>query len=161
MLDWNQARAMANHWALMIRGLLQQVAKPADHYEYPYNRFVTDFIGSVNLLKGWLAIDEPDHGIVDARDWVGIRPERIAMTPLANGPPPSAAGVPDGYDRIQGAVRTASYLGGETVYDVEQATGTIVTVLSSNVRRLTRHAFGTGDAVWLGWNPRSPLVLLS
>ena len=39
----------------MNRGLIQQVGAPADLYEFPSNRFVADFIGSVNLLEGRVA----------------------------------------------------------------------------------------------------------
>jgi spermidine/putrescine transport system ATP-binding protein len=96
--DQDEALAMASRCALMNRGTLQQVAPPGDLYEYPANRFVADFIGTINLIEGTLSTDEPDHAAVTAPGlaapihvqhgvtgapgstvWVGIRPEKIAM----------------------------------------------------------------------------------
>src|SRR5579863_4884287 len=64
--DQDEALAMASRCAVMNRGLLQQVATPSDLYEFPNSRFVADFIGQVNLFEGRLAVDEPDHAMVEA-----------------------------------------------------------------------------------------------
>ncbi|MEM9965853.1 MAG: ABC transporter ATP-binding protein, partial [Asticcacaulis sp.] len=57
--DQDEALAMATRCAVMHRGILQQVATPFDLYEFPNSRFVADFIGSVNMFEGTLAVDEP------------------------------------------------------------------------------------------------------
>src|SRR3984957_11249251 len=64
--DQDEALAMASRCAVMNRGLLQQVATPSDLYEFPNSRFVADFIGSVNLFEGRLAVDEPDRAVVES-----------------------------------------------------------------------------------------------
>jgi spermidine/putrescine transport system ATP-binding protein len=178
--DQDEALAMASRCALMSRGVLQQVASPSDLYEYPNNRFVADFIGSINLFEGRLAVDEPghavvesaelgapvyvDHGVTGATDatvCVGIRPEKIDMILHADGPPPAGAGVPEGANVVAGTIRHSAYLGSETVYEVALAGGGEMKVLRSNVRRYDERGFALGDKVWLGWSPRSPVVLLS
>ena len=115
--DQDEALAMASRCGVMHKGLLLQVATPSDLYEYPANRFVADFIGSVNLFEGRLAVDEPghamihvdgldtpiwlDHGVTGATDttvWAALRPEKIELhhrTPEA-APPPAVPGAPDG-----------------------------------------------------------------
>jgi spermidine/putrescine ABC transporter ATP-binding subunit len=178
--DQDEALAMASRCALMNRGLLQQVASPSDLYEYPNNRFVADFIGSINLYEGKLAVDEPghavvdsaalgalvyvDHGVTGATDaivCVGIRPEKIEMSPHADGPPLATAGVPAGANSVAGTIRHSAYLGSETVYEVALAGGGEMKVLRSNVHRYDERGFALGDTVWLSWSPRSPVVLLS
>jgi spermidine/putrescine transport system ATP-binding protein len=175
--DQDEALAMASRCAIMNRGQLQQVATPSDLYEYPSNRFVADFIGSINLFEGRLTVDEPDHAVVsseqlgvpiyidhgvtgatDARIWVGIRPEKIFMT-RAGEQPPATSPCPDGHNRVTGKVRLTSYLGSETVYEVELPGGTCIKVLRHNARRFEDGGFEAGDPVTLNWDARSPMVL--
>ncbi|MBV9841995.1 MAG: ABC transporter ATP-binding protein [Sphingomonadaceae bacterium] len=185
--DQDEALAMACRCGVMHKGQLQQVATPADLYEYPANRFVADFIGSVNLFEGRLALDQPDqarvevpglgasiwvdHGVTGATGgtvWAAIRPEKIelhhrgAQADVGGGdPPPLPAGTPVDANLLEGSVRHSSYLGSETVYEIEVAGGRMVKVLRSNVRRYEERAFEVGDVVWLSWSPQAPAVLLS
>ncbi|MBU3077920.1 ABC transporter ATP-binding protein [Sphingomonas quercus] len=178
--DQDEALAMASRCALMNRGALQQVATPSDLYEYPNNRFVADFIGSVNLFEGRLVVDEPDHAVIasdqlgarifvdhgvtgatDATVWAGLRPEKVEMAHLNGAAPPARVGVPEGHNLVRGTIRRGAYLGSETVYDVALESGAEMRVLRSNVTRYVDREFAEGDAVWLSWAPRSPAVLLS
>jgi spermidine/putrescine ABC transporter ATP-binding subunit len=178
--DQDEALAMACRCALMQKGALQQVATPSDLYEYPNNRFVAHFIGRINLFEGRLDVDEPghavitspalgapiyvDHGVTAATGatvWAGIRPEKIEMAPRGDDPPPPQAGVPPGHNLVAGEIRHSAYLGSETVYEVAVAEGTIVKVLRSNTLRYEERGFNNGDPVWLNWNARSPVVVLS
>ncbi|EGD59286.1 spermidine/putrescine ABC transporter ATPase subunit [Novosphingobium nitrogenifigens DSM 19370] len=177
--DQDEALAMASRCALMNRGTLQQVAAPGDLYEYPANRFVADFIGTINLFEGTLSTDEPDHAAVttaaldapihvnhgvtgapDARVWVGIRPEKIAMTPLDAPRPTGPEALPQA-NVTSGIIVTSAYLGSVTLYDVETATGTIVKVSSPNGERSANPALPTGTSVWLHWTPTAPVVLVN
>jgi spermidine/putrescine ABC transporter ATP-binding subunit len=179
--DQDEALAMATRCGVMNKGLLQQVATPSDLYEYPANRFVADFIGSVNLFEGRLNVDEPghariesdgasiwvDHGVTGATGsavWAAIRPEKIELfhREADSLPPPAAApGTPQGCNVLAGTVKHYSYLGSETVYEIEVAGGRIVKVLRSNVRRYEDRGFDYDQPVWLSWSPGSPAVLLS
>src|SRR3546814_7615705 len=49
----------------MNKGDVAQLATPSDLYEYPANRFVADFVGSVNIFEGKLILDEPDRAAVE------------------------------------------------------------------------------------------------
>ena len=172
--DQDEALAMATRCGVMNRGLLQQVAAPADLYEYPNNRFVADFIGSVNLFEGTLTVDQPDHAVIDAPGlgvpihldhgvtgatgatvWAALRPEKIMMH-HRNG----AAG-PQQDNIVAGVVRQFSYLGNETLYEIEVAGGSRVKVSRPNLARHEERAFASGAPVWLTWHPQAPAVLLS
>ena len=178
--DQDEALAMASRCGVMNRGVLQQVATPSDLYEYPVNRFVADFIGSVNLFEGRLVRDEPsqalieaedariwlDHGVTGATDsivWAALRPEKIELAHRQEGapPPPSPDGTPVGANMLAGRVLHYSYLGSETVYEIEVAGGRTVRVLRSNIRRYEDRGFDYGQPVWLSWSPQSCAVLLS
>ncbi|MEO6256010.1 MAG: ABC transporter ATP-binding protein [Sphingomicrobium sp.] len=178
--DQDEALTMACRCALMQKGVLQQVGSPSDLYEYPNNRFVAHFIGRINLFEGRLDVDEPghavivssalgapiyvDHGVTGATGatvWAGIRPEKIEMAPGGDQPPPQQAGVPPGHNLVAGEIKHSAYLGSETVYEVAVGQDTIIKVLRSNTLRYEERGFNNGDAVWLTWNARSPVVVLS
>jgi putrescine transport system ATP-binding protein len=58
--DQEEAMTMAGRIAVMSKGRVLQVGSPEEIYEHPANRFVADFIGSVNLIDGTLTVDAPD-----------------------------------------------------------------------------------------------------
>ena len=106
--DQAEALALADTCALMDQGRLQQVGAPADLYERPVNRFVADFIGTINLIRA-------EEG------WIGIRPERITLHQGPGAPGPHVAGT----------VASSAYLGAVTLVDVAAADGTLFKVASA------------------------------
>ena len=76
-------------------------------------------------------------------------------------PPPPQAGVPPGHNLVAGEIKHSAYLGSETVYEVAVGQDTIIKVLRSNTLRYEERGFNNGDAVWLTWNARSLVVVLS
>jgi spermidine/putrescine transport system ATP-binding protein len=179
--DQDEALALAGRCAVMNRGLLQQVATPNDLYEFPGSRFVADFIGSVNLFKGVLSVDEPDHAIIDAEGldaqiyidhgvtggrgstvWAALRPEKIELHKTSDSPgPPGLDDSPEGYNAVQGIIRREIYLGAVSDYEVEISDGRLVRVRRSNLTRWDQEAFAIGERVWIGWHACSPAILLS
>jgi spermidine/putrescine transport system ATP-binding protein len=179
--DQDEALAMATRCAVMNRGLLQQVATPSDLYEFPNSRFVADFIGSVNMFEGRLAIDEPDHAVVvspelpmpiyldhgvtgahDSTVWVALRPEKIELHKRADGrPAPVLEDIPEGHNLAPGVIRQIAYLGSESVYEVAVEGGRTVKALRSNLTRRDQEDFTWDEPVWLAWHACSPAVLLS
>ena len=179
--DQDEALAIATRCAVMNRGLLTQVASPADLYEFPNSRFVADFVGSVNMFEGVLDKDEQDHAIVRAPElaapvyldhgvtgakgstvWVALRPEKIEMHKRAEG---SAAmkmeDAPTGANVVAGTIRDIVYLGSETIFEIELAGGRRVKTFRSNLTRYDQEDFTWDEPVWLAWHACSPAVLLS
>ena len=165
---------MGTRVAVLNRGALQQVATPGDLYEYPCNRFVADFIGSINLFAGTLASDATGLAVIDCPElgtsieldrgvtgttgaslWIGIRPEKIAMAPSTDpdAPLPSNA--------VKGRVAHGAYLGSETMYEVALAGGHMMKVRRPNARRSGEIGFAAGDPVLLSWSGQAPVVLAS
>jgi spermidine/putrescine transport system ATP-binding protein len=179
--DQDEALALASRCAVMSKGLLQQVATPNDLYEFPNSRLVADFIGSVNLFEGVLAVDEPshavirspglptdiflDHGVTGPRGgavWAAIRPEKIELHKRPDGgEPPNMGDAPKGANAVAGVIRHEAYLGGVSTYEVEIEGGRRVKVQRPNLTRWDQEDFRLGEAVWIAWHACSPAVLLS
>jgi len=95
--DQVEAMTMADRVATMSRGLVQQVASPADLYAHPTNLFVAGFIGSppMSLFEGVVVRDADVLGVRFGSQWlelpasqsltdwedravvIGIRPEDV------------------------------------------------------------------------------------
>ncbi len=177
--DQDEALAMAGRCAVMDRGKLMQTATPSNLYEFPANKFVADFIGSVNLFEGTLEVDEPDHAIVYSDElggrlyfdhgvsgaggekmWVGVRPEKIEMIKRAQGSaPPTPEDAPAGCNVVAGTIRQISYLGSESVYEVDLVNDRRMRVSRPNLSRWDQEDFTWDDEVWLRWHGDSPVLL--
>jgi spermidine/putrescine transport system ATP-binding protein len=179
--DQDEALAMAGRCAVMDRGKLMQTATPSNLYEFPANKFVADFIGSVNLFEGTLEVDEPDHAIVQSEElggriffdhgvsgaggekmWVGIRPEKIELLKREEGAaPPKPEDAPSGCNVTAGTVRQISYLGSESIYEIDLINGRRMQVSRPNLSRWDQEDFTWDDEVWLRWHGDSPVLLQS
>jgi putrescine transport system ATP-binding protein len=165
--DQEEAMTMASRIAVMSEGRFLQVGTPNEIYETPASRFVADFIGNVNLMDGTVAVDEPDHVIIDCADCrhyvghgitgtlgmpvaVALRPEKIQL----------AAEKPDGeFNTARGTVEELSYFGSFTVYRIKLASGLVVAVSQANTERHREHNFTWGDTVWTHWTDAAHVVL--
>jgi putrescine transport system ATP-binding protein len=151
----------------MDKGRVQQVGTPREVYESPASRFVADFIGSVNLFDGRVreamdgraAVELGDGTLLEAAAGgaaapgaavaVALRPEKLTL----------AAERPDAANALAGTVQAVAYLGDSSVYHVELPSGQVVRASVANAARRGGPAFARGDAVWLGFDADSALVL--
>jgi putrescine transport system ATP-binding protein len=165
--DQEEAMTMASRVAVMSEGRFLQVGAPSDIYETPATRFVADFIGNVNLMDGTLAVDEPDHVIIDCVDCkhyvghgitgsvgmpvtVALRPEKIHL---------SRKQPPDEYNAVAGTVKEMSYFGSFTVFHLQLASGALMKVSMSNTQRHRDDEFTWGDTLWAHWSRSAHVVL--
>ena len=170
--DQEEAMTMASRIAVMSEGRFLQVGAPAEIYETPANRFVADFIGNVNLMKGTLSKDEVDHVLVRCADcthyvghgitgtegmpvWVALRPEKVRISREA--PSPADAE----FNNVRGTVKDMAYFGSFTVYHLALASGAAVKISASNTERHLDHAIAVGDVAWASWSPTAQVVLTS
>jgi putrescine transport system ATP-binding protein len=171
--DQEEAMTLASRMGVMDQGRIVQVGTPAEIYESPANRFVADFIGSVNLLEGAVAAlgadgltlrCEPFGCTVRAAQrvecamgdtvWAAIRPEKITLAVAAS---PDEAQRRD--NQVRGKVREVAYMGDVSVCLVEIDPGKVLRVTLPNrsglaAQRDLRHA-----AVTLSWDDSSPVIL--
>ncbi|MBK6490740.1 MAG: ABC transporter ATP-binding protein [Sphingomonadales bacterium] len=179
--DQDEALSMAGRIAVINKGEVAQLASPSDLYEYPANRFVADFVGSVNLFEGKLTLDEPDRAAVDcpglgkiylnhgvtgphgADVWVAIRPEKIYLHVPGEGKAVRAAGMdaPEGHNFARGTIKGMSYLGDVTLFEIKLDSGEMIRVSRPNMSRHDQEDFTWDDKVSMHWRSDSPVVLLS
>ncbi len=74
--DQEEALSMADRCAILREGRVEQVGTPRELYRRPANRFVADFIGGTNLLRG--VVRSVDGGEVRVEtpcgEWVALAP---------------------------------------------------------------------------------------
>ena len=179
--DQDEALSMADRIAVLNKGEVAQLAPPNDLYEFPANRFVADFVGSVNIFRGTLAQDEADHAAVDCEGlgrvylshgvtgaaggevWVALRPEKIYLHVAGKGDAVRSAALdaPEGHNYARGTIRGMSYLGDITVFEIELDSGATIRVSRPNLSRSAQKDFTWDDRVSMHWRSDSPVVLLS
>jgi ABC-type Fe3+/spermidine/putrescine transport system ATPase subunit len=79
--DQHEAMEVADRIVVMNRGRIEQVGRAVDLYERPASRFVAEFIGRMNLVRGM-------HGHALA----GIRPEHVEIVDGAGNVPDRRVG---------------------------------------------------------------------
>lgn len=65
-----EAFSMADRVVVMSRGKVEQIGPPKDIYRFPANRFVAEFIGNVNILRG--TIEDVTNGVVRLSTSLGM-----------------------------------------------------------------------------------------
>jgi putrescine transport system ATP-binding protein len=169
--DQEEAMTLSDRIAVMDNGRLKQIGTPKEIYEFPHNRFVADFIGTINTFEGIVTIVDEDRinvysdeagdtltalgkQLVDVGQQIeiAVRPEKIFI----NKEKPQ-----DSDDVcIEGIVDDLGYLGNRSLYRIRLASGKIVQVSSQNRRRSVTRFLEWEDKVWISWKPRSAVVLL-
>jgi putrescine transport system ATP-binding protein len=168
--DQSEAMTVADRIAVMDRGLLMQVAPPAEIYEQPNSRWVADFIGSINLFEGRVGSDgESVEGTAlgrmrvapriaadpGATVWVAIRPEKLRMTP--NAPSPDRQTGPE--NGVAATLIDVAYLGDLSIYRLKTASGVPLQATVANTGGFAGCAVGWNDTVWLSFAPEAAIVL--
>jgi putrescine transport system ATP-binding protein len=168
--DQEEAMTLSGRMAVMDKGQFQQIGTPKEIYEFPTNRFVADFIGTINTFEGVVTVvgdeeikvysDEAGDVLtalgrqlveVGQTIEVAIRPEKIFIS----------KDKPDNDDVcIEGVVDDLGYLGNRSLYRIKLASGKIVQVSSQNRRRSITRFLEWDDKVWLSWRPLSAVVLM-
>jgi len=169
--DQEEAMTLSTRIAVMDKGDFQQVGTPKEIYEFPSNRFVAEFIGTINTFRGRVAaaVDEKikvysvEAGVtltalgkqlveegqeVD----IAVRPEKIFVS--------KEKPQEDGDVCIAGVVDDLGYRGNRSLYRIRLESGKIVQVSSQNRRRSVTRFLSWEDRVWISWHPNSAVVLL-
>jgi putrescine transport system ATP-binding protein len=168
--DQEEAMTLSSRMGVMNHGKIVQVGTPADIYESPANKFVADFIGSVNLFEGkvteegsgriestelgcTLVVDRKLNGGRGATVWAAVRPEKITMSrKLGEGHPPRE-------NVVTGVVKEIAYMGDMSIYLVQIDSGRTLRVTLPNIMRDAEHRIARDESVYLSWHGSSPVVL--
>jgi putrescine transport system ATP-binding protein len=168
--DQEEAMSMSSRIAVMDRGQIVQVGRPSEIYEAPKNRFVADFIGSVNLFEGVVTPGSSDGTVIASAEagadliagdsagkgpgetvWIAVRPEQIQLAK-----PGSAGDLPN---RLSGTILDLAYLGDSCVYHVTLDSGKVMKVTAPSLGRWADRPFAREDRVELGWQQGASMVM--
>ncbi len=169
--DQEEAMTLSGRIAVMDEGRFEQIGTPKEIYEFPTNRFVADFIGTINMFEGIVTVvgenqiqvysDEVGEMLtalgrqlveVGQEIDIAVRPEKIFISKEKPADEDSVC--------VQGMVDDLGYLGNRSLYRIRLKSGKIVQVSSQNRRRSVTRFLEWEDKVWISWRPRSAVVLL-
>jgi len=169
--DQEEAMTLSTRIAVMDQGQFRQVGTAKEIYEFPANRFVAEFIGTINTFSGRVAAVSED-GIKVYSTEVGVTLTALGKQLVEEGQQIEIAVRPEkifvSRERpvgsedvcVAGVVDDLGYLGNRSLYRIRLETGKIVQVSSQNRRRSIARFLEWEDRVWVSWRPRSAVVLL-
>jgi putrescine transport system ATP-binding protein len=168
--DQEEAMTLSTRIAVMNEGRFEQVGTPGEVYEYPANRFIADFVGTINLLEATvidshsgrvrlqcdqaqteLVAEFPGQPASDRQHWVAVRPEKIFI----DKEPPSA----DDRTVLKGVVLDLGYFGNLSLYKVQLPGGLVLQVSAQNRRRSAVRTLEWDDEVYISWDIASAILL--
>lgn len=167
---------MADRIAVMRDGRFLQLGTPIEIYETPNCLFVADFIGDVNLFKGSVEVDEPDHVVIaspQVRHYVShgitgtqgmavhvaVRPEKIC---LQDGQPTVGqreSPAEHGFNCAHGTIDGIAYFGKFTLFHVRLDDGMVIKVTRENAARHEESRLLRGQKVYAWWDGSDVVVL--
>ncbi|CAA9576070.1 MAG: Spermidine/putrescine import ABC transporter ATP-binding protein PotA [uncultured Thermomicrobiales bacterium] len=142
--DQEEALTMSDRIAVMNAGRVLQLGEPDEIYERPRTRFVADFVGQTNFLdarvlsldgteaevevagSGRLRTRVPAGSAPTGRVMLSVRPEKLTLAADAPAEPAT------GWNRLEGTLVGAVYVGTHTQHVVALPGGATVTVHRQN-----------------------------
>ena len=136
--DQKEALSMADRIAVMDRGRIVQIGTPEELYRRPRNRFVAEFIGETNLLRGKVGSRNGDEVVVD----LAVGSLNASAGPATPGPGsdclvsvrPEAAVLDagPGAGSLPATITETTYLGEMAQHAVALADGTLLKIAELN-----------------------------
>ena len=161
--DQEEALTMSDRIAVMHAGKVEQLGTPEELYDRPATRFVADFIGRTNLVRGTVRAIDGTSATIELSSGetcraqseglaprgaveLSVRPEVIRLHVRRQGEAEAS---------LHGRLEQAAYLGATFSYVVRTSGGLGLTVHApKSDGRLT-----VGTAVDIEWRPEDALVL--
>jgi spermidine/putrescine transport system ATP-binding protein len=156
-----EALALSHRIAVINEGKVEQVDEPSRLYGFPRNRFVADFIGTINMLAAQVAEVHHGHLVLRVADLgevaapltkdvkvgatgvLALRPEQVHISPHSQ--------THELKNHFHGKVRGLLYLGDVTVYKVELDNGMEMEALLANSAPGRAKFFELDDDVAVAW----------
>ena len=176
--DQEEALTMSDMIVVMRDGVIQQQGGPAELYERPANRFVSDFIGTSNFIRASLVETDAsgrttvrtDSGLVVAghltdrttqlaagtKVTIAVRPERVDVVG-----PDDPDKERSGWTSVAGRIIQGTYLGDQTEYRVRtEQVGELLARRQNAAGAGGALGAGPGDPVTVRWHEDANLILV-
>jgi ABC-type Fe3+/spermidine/putrescine transport system ATPase subunit len=126
--DQAESMVLADRIVVMNQGRIEQVGSPAEVYERPRSRFVSEFVGSINVLQGEVTRVAPDLVLrrgqreirCRASGDLGLRPGQqvlVSIRPEKLFFPPDT--IDSEFNVWEGRVASTAYYGDHREYEVQ------------------------------------------
>jgi putative spermidine/putrescine transport system ATP-binding protein len=161
--DQEEALSMSDRVAIFNRGKIVQAGAPGELYERPKTRFVAEFLGTSNCIKGQVIEQTRDncriqvgqcqiiHGSrppsVGSEILLAVRPENLDLSPT------EPVGSPN---RVQGRILQAAYHGPTSQILVETEIGPMTVMC---LAQRTQTELVLANPVWVSWSPEASVLL--
>ena len=149
--DQEEAMTVSDRIAVMNAGRIEQIGSPSDIYNQPLTRFVSDFIGEINMFEGswqdrsfvWNGVFLPARGEMrSGAGTIAIRPERLRLT--------NEAGT-----ALAGTVRIRTFVSGQMIYRIVLEDGKELIIKEAD----NGAARAIGARVGIDWDPSDIVIL--
>jgi len=174
--DQEEAMTMADRIAVMKDGEFLQLGTPIEIYETPNCLFVADFIGDVNLFKGRVEVDEPDHVVIGSPQGrhyvshgitgtqgmsvhVAVRPEKICLQERQPTVEQRESAAEHDFNCAHGTIDGIAYFGKFTLFHVRLDDGMVIKVTRENAARHEESRLQRGQKVYAWWDGSDVVVL--
>ena len=163
--DQEEALSMSDDIIILRDGRIEQMGGPGDLYERPATRFVADFLGKSNFIKGIVAGTDSGsftytaggHALVqagaaepagpDGSVLIALRPEKLMVSQAE----------PATRNRVPGIIDAFNYYGANYHFQVRtQALGDLIVTAPAWKCEVDP---AIGNQVWLGWEPDASVVV--
>ncbi|VEF49295.1 ABC transporter ATP-binding protein [Bacillus freudenreichii] len=162
--DQEEALTMSDRICVMNNGGIEQIDTPENLYKYPKNRFVAEFIGDINLLKGTVLNEDSGNAniqlqngqmvTIQSRDQsfdttsvlIALRPENIQLAEAGKALK----------NTLKAKVMSVIYVGEALIILVKTKEGEEMKI---KVPSLLSHAITVGEELTFGWNPEDATIL--
>lgn len=169
--DQFEALTVADRMAIMNDdGQIEQVGTPEEIYEFPATSFVASFVGSTNILKGTIRVQDgrdqieiDDLGTFEvvipedkpwavdgARVLMSLRPEKIEV---------SKSELAGFANHLTGTVDSIVYYGRSTQYRVLLKNGMLLHVFEQNEEHFPQEKIDYDDQVHMYWQKENVVLL--
>ena len=171
--DQEEAMTLSSRIAVMDSGQIIQKGTPKEIYNFPKNKHIAEFIGSINVFSGVIkeykkqedkiVINSPElntqlsflnpkfPAVVGNDVFITIRPEnvRIELEALRDPEVPCVPAI----------IKGVSYLGNQSTYHAELEGGKTIKVMALNAQNSFDRNINTGDHVYISWDKNTALLL--
>ena len=148
--DQEEANTTSDRIAVLDQGIIQQVGSPIELYDKPANRFVASFLGTANLIEGFV---ETLNGtpLFDAKEgnFAMFRPQDISIQTEEAFIVPNAT-------ILAGRIESQEFLGNLIRYSVAVGNHSIVV---DDAHNIGDPEFSNGDKVMLHMNEKNIRIL--
>ena len=163
--DQAEAMATSDRIAVLDRGRLVQVGRPAEIFDRPKTRFVAEFVGKANILRGHFDGDGQlllsDGVKIRLADTAGIAPSSevaVCLRPHNVKLIAEQGAVQDlidqGYNLFSGIIRRSIYFGDAVDYTVELASRAVLRVIAPPSQR-----FEPGQSICAAAHPKDCVIV--